>query len=657
MLTAEKMDRISAAVLRADADSVLETLAELNVLHPARIEEIDTWADTLSQTDAQQARAEYEMRRERAHQLIESAGAQMSGPAPHATSVRGISSLSELDSRLAAIDERITPALNALADARARRDNLTGRAAQVDLLLPAGLPFAGLAQSTFLYTAAGALATDRLPAFHAAISSMPVVLVPLHETGDATEVLCVGLRSGKAELDQALRDCGFRAAALPVEFADLTEEARRSLGQELHESQEAIARCERDLDLIRAELAPALLALKRALDDAITVLALKSFCRESEAVCVFAGWAPSAKSPQLVRTLREKAGGRAIVIAEQADRLEPVRAESLDVPVLARLPSCLRPFQLLTDGYGVPAYRAVNPTLFVAVTFLLMFGMMFGDVGHGSVLVIAGAILARRGTATRNVARLLLYCGGVSIAFGALYGSVFGFETLIPTLWVKPLEHTSALFTAALVFGCVVISAGLILNIVNMIRCRALLHDFFDVSGPLTLVAYWSALGIAAHFLFAGGHGVPSGIVLALVLVPLLAFYAKGPVLAFAGIQEKAFPEGIVGYLMECTVKILEVLMGCLANTVSFIRVAAFGLAHAGLFVAVFSIAEALPEGAVGTLASWLVLVLGNAVVIVLEGLVVTIQAMRLEYYEFFGKFFTRMGTRYQPVGFTIATG
>jgi V/A-type H+-transporting ATPase subunit I len=134
------------------------------------------------------------------------------------------------------------------------------------------------------------------------------------------------------------------------------------------------------------------------------------------------------------------------------------------------------------------------------------------------------------------------------------------------------------------------------------------------------------------------------------MIVPLVLFFLQGPILKILGRRRSAFPDGPGTYVMEGLVGILEILMGYLANTVSFIRIAAFGLAHAGLFVAVFSLAELVAEKPGGTVASWVILILGNVVIILLEGLVVTIQALRLEYYEFFSKFFKSSQAEYKPV-------
>jgi V/A-type H+-transporting ATPase subunit I len=155
-------------------------------------------------------------------------------------------------------------------------------------------------------------------------------------------------------------------------------------------------------------------------------------------------------------------------------------------------PPVLRPFRGLTEGFGVPAYHMVDPTLFVAITFLIMFGMMFGDIGHGLVLLIGGALLSARVPGLADMGKLAVYCGVSSMIFGVLFGSVFGFEGLIPALWLHPLSHTGALFGTAVGFGVVFISLGLVLNSVNAIRRGTFAHEFFEASGPLVVVAYWA---------------------------------------------------------------------------------------------------------------------------------------------------------------------
>jgi V/A-type H+-transporting ATPase subunit I len=351
----------------------------------------------------------------------------------------------------------------------------------------------------------------------------------------------------------------------------------------------------------------------------------------------------------LAARIRERTDGRAVVEVVDADSIRKVREGRVEVPVLLKNPSLLKPFQMLVSGYGMPSYNTIDPTLFVAVTFLIMFGMMFGDVGHGLVLLISGILLSVKSLRFKDVGKLVAACGIASAVFGVLYGSFFGVETLIPALWLKPLEGITALFKVAIGFGVVVVSLGIILNIANSVRSHSFVENFFDKSGPLVGIIYWSGIGIAVTFMMSSGRLPHPIIFFGLFIVPLVLFLLRGPILKIVGKRRDAFPDGAGTYIMEGLVGVLEILMGYLANTVSFIRVAAFGLAHAGLFVAVFSMAELVAAKPGGVIASWTILILGNVVIILLEGLVVTIQALRLEYYEFFGKFFKPSTSEYKP--------
>jgi V/A-type H+-transporting ATPase subunit I len=338
-----------------------------------------------------------------------------------------------------------------------------------------------------------------------------------------------------------------------------------------------------------------------------------------------------------------------VIEIADADSIRKVREGRIEVPVLLKNPSPLKPFQLLVSGYGVPSYNTIDPTVFVAVTFLTMFGMMFGDVGHGLVLLLAGLLLSARSMRFKDAGRLVSACGVASVVFGILYGSFFGIEALIPAIWVKPLEGITDLFKVSIGFGVVVVSLGIILNVVNSLRSHSFVEHFFDKSGPLVGIVYWSGIGIAVTFMISSGRLPHPLIFFGLFVTPLVLFFLQGPILRLAGRRREAFPDGVGTYIMGGLVGILEILMGYLANTVSFIRVAAFGLAHAGLFVAVFSLAELVAAKPGGAFASWVILILGNAVIILLEGLVVTIQALRLEYYEFFSKFFKPSTAEYKP--------
>jgi V/A-type H+-transporting ATPase subunit I len=254
----------------------------------------------------------------------------------------------------------------------------------------------------------------------------------------------------------------------------------------------------------------------------------------------------------------------------------------------------------------------------VAFVAPLMFGYMFGDVVQGLVVAIAGFLLRHRLPALR----LLMPGGIVAIAFGLAFGSVFAREDLIAPLWLHPLAEPLTVLGTALGFGVVVILAGLLLDAMQF-RWRGEAWRWFASEAGL-VVAY---LGIVGAFLDARLlWSLPVG----------LAWMVGGATLGASGDR--------LGALGKAAGEALERMLQLGVNTVSFVRVGAFALAHAGLSTAVVGIAEAAGGG------YWPVLVLGNAAIIALEGLVVGIQTTRLILFEFFIRFLAARGRPFEPL-------
>ena len=655
MLVAEKMNRVSVIILREDLEGVLEEIARLGVLHPARLEEVDEWAKDLASMGVEQLSAEYAKRQRRLQQLLEGISSQQLKTQEGRVEEIHSLELGQIDQAVAAIETRLEPLLSARAALVGKQNELKSLLNQLGMLTPSGVPIRSLMQSTFLSSAIGVIHESQLPRLRRLLGAAPSVVFPYQTDDEQFRVICVMLRRDKETLEQSLREVGFRETALPQDLNKVSSEVESGVARDIAALETELSRVTKDIQSAQSDVLPELLTVSRNVEAALLLLSIENYCKVTDRTCLFAGWAPRERTDELVATMRKKTKGRAVVKVVDAETIQNVKEGKIEVPVLVKLPLFLKPFRMLVEGYGIPSYRMIDPTLFVAVTFLLMFGMMFGDVGHGLVLVAGGILLVMKSGRFHDIGRLAVYCGASSAVFGMLYGSVFGLETVIPTLWVKPLENITTLFKVAIGFGVVVVSLGLVLNMINSLRMHAFLRGFFDESGPLIAIAYWAGVGVGIKFfLYTEGPFRPGAILLFIVL-PMAVFFAKGPILRLAGRQEKAFPEGVITYLVEGLVEVMEILMGYLANTVSFIRVAAFGLAHAGLFVAVFSMADAVSGGPGGKVTSWLVLIVGNVIVILLEGLVVTIQALRLEYYEFFGKFFKGVGSKYEPVGFSGA--
>ena len=652
MLVPERMTRLSVAILREDMEPVLEEIARAGVLHLTKIEEIDEWAGDLESVGVGRLSTEYVKRQRKLRSLLEQvapAALEGSGDELEGQTDVGLIEISEIDRETAGVEKELEPVLEARKELNDKLAGLNRFRSQVESLIPAGVSLGGLERSTLLASAVGAVSEKDLARLSRLLEDVPSAVLPFNRAGNSVDVVVIVLKKDRETLRRALRDVGFEETEIPEHLTQVPSEVAGKVKEEISEVERKLEEVTADLEETTQRAMPRLVTLLKQVEAAILLTRIKQYCRLTEKTCVFSGWVPGDRVNGLADCIRKRTEGRAVIEIADADSIRKVREGRVEVPVLLRNPSLLKPFQMLVSGYGMPSYNTVDPTLFVAITFLIMFGMMFGDVGHGLVLLVGGLLLSARSAKFKDVGRLVAACGVASAVFGVLYGSFFGIESLIPTVWVKPLEGITDLFKTAIGFGVVVVSLGIILNIVNSLKSHSFVEHFFDKSGPLVGIVYWSGIGIAVTFMMSSGRLPHPLIFVGLFVVPLILFFLQGPILRIVGRRRRAFPDGVGTYIMEALVGILEILMGYLANTVSFIRVAAFGLAHAGLFVAVFSLAEVVAAKPGGAIGSYVILILGNVVIILLEGLVVTIQALRLEYYEFFSKFFKPATAEYKP--------
>jgi len=364
---------------------------------------------------------------------------------------------------------------------------------------------------------------------------------------------------------------------------------------------------------------------------------------ESDAVFVLTGWMPDRERNHALARLAEVTGERMVIEFEAARG-----REDGGVPVLLNSPSALRPFQALVEAFGLPRYRELAPTLFVALTYPLLFGIMFGDVGHGAVLAAAGWAILRWGReGWRDLGWLPAAAGATSILFGLAYGSWFGLETMKQyALWQDPLEGDPAVIMAAAVgVGVAQLSLGVVLNILNRLAHRDLAGALLGKCGAAGLAVYWSALALILLPRSAVDRGfgwIPVGVAVAGVA----GWVVAGLRVRGSATEAAAATPSLVAHLTEVAVDALEGVLVYFANTVSFVRLGAYALSHAALLTATFSVAAEIRASGVhgAALLSAAVIAGGNLVTLVLEGLVASIQALRLEYYEFFGKFFTGDG-------------
>lgn len=336
--------------------------------------------------------------------------------------------------------------------------------------------------------------------------------------------------------------------------------------------------------------------------------------------------------------------------------LEPDHNDILSKPpTKMRNPGIFRPFEMFIQMYGLPDYNEIDPTILVAITYSVFFGFMFGDMGQGLCLLIGGFLLYR--AKKMNLAAIISCCGFFSTIFGFLFGSIFGFEDIINAAWLRPGEAMTTLpfigrlntvFVIAVALGMGIIILTMILNIINSVRAHDPEKTWFDTNGAAGLVFYAAMASVIV--LFMTGHPLPAGIVLAVMFgIPLLLMFFKEPLTALVEKKAAAIEGGKGMFVVQGFFELFEVLLSYFSNTISFVRVGAFAVSHAAMMEVVLMLAGY--ESGSASSVNWLVVVLGNVFVCGMEGLIVGIQVLRLEYYELFSRFYRGTGRAFKPYG------
>lgn len=434
-----------------------------------------------------------------------------------------------------------------------------------------------------------------------------------------------GLQPRQADIETALDAASWRPLELPAEFKDRPEKVRTELKERAAVLKRDMNTLEQQIQRDRDRYQHKLQKVMEQLLKASAYAELAPAMRGRGGLCVFSGWTPRRDVPRLEATL-----GKALQRRFILDHREPTVDELALVPSLTRQPTWLRPFATLVNNYGTPRYGEIDPTALFALSFIAMFGMMFGDVGHGAVIAAAG-LLARN--KLHRFTSFVVLLGLSSAGFGFVYGSVFGYEHIIHPLWMSPFSDPARMLTLALYWGIGFILLATCITIINRIAERRWREALLDSRGGAGMALYLGTLYGVQSWL---GHGVFNGLHAAAIVVPLTVILVNTWQTLKAPRGQKALMVFIEGY---------EALISYLANTLSFLRVAAFSLNHVALAIALFTLA-----GMMDTAGHWITIVLGNVFILVLEGAIVVIQVLRLEYYEGFSRFFSGDGRAFRPL-------
>jgi V/A-type H+-transporting ATPase subunit I len=659
MFLPERMDQINVLIFESELDDVASAIVRLGILHLVKLDDQEPWAENLRSFESADVRAKMDSLQSRLAIVMRDLGIADSSLAPgEAAPEISMGDLAAIESFVSSVEVAMQVPVGKRTELKRKLDRMEAIAGEVAPFLDLGLPIERRAYS-FLEIHYGEVRSENIEIVREKIAPLAAVVFPITKRGKNDLIVLIGLKSDRLKLKRILNEASFDEVEVTAELRDEVPEVTGELGKQIEALRDDLEVVDAEISGIRDRSVAKITEYYRSMRIAALLVKFKNFLKRTKKTYIFSGWIPAKERKRVEREIMSAAKGRAIIEVLTPEEISSVQSGRTKVPVLLKHPSFFRPFEMLLSSYGLPDYKVIDPTLFMAVTFLFMFGIMFGDVGHGAVLVGIGILLYRRAenkmSAMALFGRLAVYCGGSSILFGFLFGSIFGLEDVLPHIWMKPMSHVMYFFKVAIYYGIGVIMLGIVFNVINSIRTRNFKGLVFDHAGLLVAIMYWA--GIVAVSVFLANEPVPVKLLLLAVGIPILIIFLKEPIMAVVGHRRAHFEGGVGMYVFESIIEVVEIFTGYLANTVSFIRVAAFSLAHVGLFIAVFSLADMVKGASGGMFYAGLIHVLGNVGIIALEGLIVSIQAIRLEYYEFFGKFFVSGGVPYQPLGLGVQPG
>ncbi len=449
------------------------------------------------------------------------------------------------------------------------------------------------------------------------------------------------------KVDAVFRSLHFERIELKDEFDGTPAHAYQSLDREIARIYLEIEDIDKQAGEMLADRAPQLVAARNRLEELSNNFDIRKLAArmedKKEDYYILCGWMAEDDVEKFLEEIKDD-DEVFVVVEDDHDAYFGEPPTKLDNPKI------FKPFEMFVQMYGLPAHNEMDPTMFVGLTYSFIFGAMFGDVGQGLLLLIGGALIYHFKKAP--LAGIIATAGIFSTIFGFLFGSIFGFEDVIPALWMRPIDNMTTLpflgklntvFIVAVGFGMLLIMVAMVLHIINAARAKDVGGMWFDANGVAGLVFY--AAVVITIVLFLTGNPLPAGIVMAVMFgVPLILILFKEPLTRMIQKRADKMEESKAMFLVEGFFEMFETLLSYFSNTISFIRIGAFAVSHAAIMEVVLQLA-----GAESGHPNWIGVVFGNLFVCGFEGLIVGIQVLRLEYYEMFSRFYKGSGRAFDP--------
>ncbi len=510
-----------------------------------------------------------------------------------------------------------------------------------------GADLEALEDLKLIYVATASVPIKNFSGLETALSGLPIFI---DRCAIAKEVAFVCLASptkNQAEIEKILKTHHAEIFHVPEELPHDMTEALREVNKQLKENTEKEKALCTSLKMLGEENKNNLASLKETSENILALLYAERKIFQSGRLATVKGFVPKKKLKELNEKVTGMLDGKVLVLENKVGEAE-------DPPTKVINSRFIRPFEELTKLYGLPHYDEVDPTPVIAITFPILFGLMFGDVGHGLILLLGGLIvgtLIKSNQAMKNVCFIMAACGIGAIGAGLLFGEFFGTQLFAP-IWFSPFENVFTFLIFALFVGIVQIISGIVLEGVNF----ALKHNVADtLLTSLPKIGFFVG-GVYLIYFYQLNFGAWFSGPILITIIPFIILVVGKPIyLAIAKpphhgtATAHAEADSISGRLFEGG----DLITRLLSNTISYSRILALLMAHWALMLVTYTIADLVnPVGSasiLGLILAGVIIVFGNIFVLALEGLIVFIHTLRLHFYEWFSKFYQGTGTEFSP--------
>ena len=655
MLKTAPMKMAELMILRQDIDKVLEYIGKRADFQLQQ--DVSELASSSPSTDEEGGQIPERLRECRAYLAIPdaeeyAASTTLPSPEDEEKALKIVSAAEDIRAREAANNDLIRRVSSALAEAKGFA-NLR-------------VSYSELEHLTFLTFRIGKIDPSVFEELKFSLGDRAVV-VSLGE--DNSRILAASSKKGRFALDSELKRFGFVNIEIPKDFKGIPEGVLEGLEAQAKEAEETAAAIEEEKKNFCRLHGDELIALLQSFYLETQVSGVRSKLEATQMVYRLSGWIVADDAQKIMNDLDELTEGRIAIRLYSPEEVPSVKSGKEKIPVKYKHNAFTKSFERMIFSYGAPLYGTIDPTPIVSVFFTLLFGIMFGDLGQGLVFFVLGLLLISGKVSIINKWRkfgpIFVGIGCSSMIMGLLTGEFFtNGEILAPfSRWAtglfgeprdailhlmpsaESIDKLMLFFGFTLVVGFIINSIGLIINIINQFSLKRPARAIFSKTGICGAWFFWYVVFLALRIAFFGGSIHVADVVM--IAIPLLGLFFASPLTRIMEHEEKPFENGVFAAVIEGIVELLEVVSTYISNSVSFLRVGAFALSHAVLSYIVFTMTNLV--GGAGGLA---VTIFGNVIIIVLEGLIVCIQVIRLQYYEFFSKFFTETGREFAPFRF-----